>query len=90
MVSAEDDRVHGLAGQLIYHRQPVPKGETRTQRLQRDDRESQIWCILVDQIGIAAAGNSPGCTWSIEVPTTSSSSTTASRPEPIGWREPRT
>jgi hypothetical protein len=51
MVSAEDDRVHGLAGQLIYHRQPVPKGETRTERLKRDDRESQIWCKLVDQIG---------------------------------------
>jgi Transposase DNA-binding/Transposase DDE domain len=51
MVSTEDDRVYGLAGQLIYHRQPVPEGETRTQRLQRDDRESQIWCKLVDQIG---------------------------------------
>jgi Transposase DNA-binding/Transposase Tn5 dimerisation domain len=59
MVSAEDDRVHGLAGQLIYHRQPVPKGETRTQRLQRDDRESQIWCKLVDQIGSPP----PGTTW---------------------------
>jgi hypothetical protein len=59
MVSAEDDRLHGLAGQLIYHRQPVPKGETRTQRLQRDDRESQIWCKLVDQIGSPP----PGTTW---------------------------
>jgi len=56
MVSAEDDRVHGLAGQLIHHRQPVPKGETRIQRLQRDDRESQIWCNLVDQIGSPPAG----------------------------------
>jgi hypothetical protein len=54
MVSAHDDRVHGLAGQLIYHRQPVAKKETRTQRLQRDDRESQIWCNLVVQIGSPA------------------------------------
>jgi Transposase DNA-binding/Transposase Tn5 dimerisation domain len=59
MVSAEDDRVHGLAGQLIYHRQPVPEGETRTQRLQRDDRESQIWCTLVNQIGSPP----PGTCW---------------------------
>jgi Transposase DNA-binding/Transposase DDE domain len=51
MVSAADDRVHGLAGQLIHHRQPAPEGESRSQRLQRDDRESQIWCQLVDQIG---------------------------------------
>ena len=51
MVSAEDDRVHGLAGQLIYHRQPVRKGETRSERLQRDDRESQIWCQFVIQMG---------------------------------------
>jgi Transposase DNA-binding/Transposase Tn5 dimerisation domain len=58
MVSAQDDRVHGLAGQLIYHRQPVPEGETRTQRLQRDDRESQIWCHLVDQIGSPPPGTS--------------------------------
>jgi hypothetical protein len=59
MVSAGDDRVHGLAGQLIYHRQPIPKGETRTERLQRDDRESQIWCKLVDQVGSPP----PGTTW---------------------------
>jgi hypothetical protein len=59
MVSAESDRVYGLAGQLIYHRQPVPEGETRTQRLQRDDRESQIWCKLVNQIGSPP----PGVSW---------------------------
>lgn len=58
MVSAEDDRIHGLAGQLIYHRQPVPEGETRTERLQRDDRESQIWTKLVDQIGSPPPGTS--------------------------------
>jgi hypothetical protein len=59
MVSAEGDRVHGLAGQLIYHRKPIAKGETRTQRLRRDDRESQIWCKLVDQIGSPP----PGISW---------------------------
>jgi len=59
MASAQSDRVHGLAGQLIYHRQPVPKGETRTQRLRREDRESQIWCRLVDQLGSPP----PGVSW---------------------------
>jgi hypothetical protein len=58
MVSAEDDRVHGLAGQLIYHRQPVREGETRSERLQRDDRESQIWGNLVVQIGSPPSGTS--------------------------------
>jgi hypothetical protein len=58
MVSAEDDQVHGLAGQLIYHRQPVRKGETRTERLQRDDRESQIWGNLVIQMGSPPLGTS--------------------------------
>ena len=56
MVSTEDDRVHGLAGQLIYHRQPVPKGEKRSQRLKRDGRESQIWSQLVNQIGSPPSG----------------------------------
>ncbi len=58
MVSPEDDRVHGLAGQLIYHRQRVRKGETRTERLQRDDRESQIWGDLVIQMGSPPSGTS--------------------------------
>ena len=56
MVSTEDDRVHGLAGQLIYHRQPVPKEEKRIERLKRDDRESQIWSQLVNQIGSPPSG----------------------------------
>jgi hypothetical protein len=59
MVSAADDRVHGLAGQLIHHRQPAPEGESRSQRLQRGDRESQIWSQLVDQIG----SSPPGTRW---------------------------
>ena len=56
MVATESDRVHGLAGQLIYHRQPVSKEETRTQRLQRADRESQIWGKLVNLIGSPPSG----------------------------------
>jgi hypothetical protein len=56
MVSAEEDRVYGLAGQLIHHRQPAPEGETRTERLKRDDRESQIWSELVNQIGSPPSG----------------------------------
>jgi hypothetical protein len=51
MVSAADDQIHGLAGQLLFHRKPVPKGESRTKRLEREDRESQIWGQLVEQIG---------------------------------------
>ncbi len=58
MVSAEDDRVHGLAGQLIYHRRPVRKGETRAERLQRGDRESRIWGNLVIQMGPPPSGTS--------------------------------
>ena len=59
MVSPDDDRVYGLAGQLIYHRQPIPKGETRTERLRRGDRESQIWGQLTTQIGSPP----PATTW---------------------------
>jgi hypothetical protein len=56
MVSPVDERVHGLAGQLIHYRQPVAKGESRTKRLARADRESQIWSTLVLQIGTSPAG----------------------------------
>jgi hypothetical protein len=56
MVSTEDDRIHGLAGQLIHYRKPVAKGEKRMTRLARADRESQIWSTLVTQIGTPPAG----------------------------------
>lgn len=59
MVSPDDDRAHGLAGQLISHRQPIDKGEPRTRRLQRDDRGSQIRGRLAKQIGAPP----PGTTW---------------------------
>ncbi len=59
MVSPDDERIIGLAGQLIHHRHDVPKGETRTERLKRDDRESQIWCNLTKLIGPPP----PATTW---------------------------
>ena len=40
----------GLVGQKLRHRKPAPKGETRTQRLERD-RESLLWGQLVEQVG---------------------------------------
>jgi hypothetical protein len=55
MAAAATEEVCGLAGQLIHYRQPVRKGETRTQRLKRR-RESDIWGALVDQIGPPPAG----------------------------------
>ena len=42
VVAAESEAVVGLAGQEIHYRKPVPKGETRTQRLARE-RESDLW-----------------------------------------------
>lgn len=51
MVSPDSERIHGLVGQLIHYRKPVPKRESRTKRLARADRESQIWSSLVLQVG---------------------------------------
>jgi len=56
MVRPEDGGVLGMAGQLIYYRQPVPKRETPRQRLQRNKRESRIWGELVEQVGRPAPG----------------------------------
>jgi Transposase DNA-binding/Transposase Tn5 dimerisation domain len=56
MVTPEDGGVVGMAGQLIYYREPVPENETPRQRLQRDDRESRIWGDVVGQVGPAASG----------------------------------
>ena len=52
MVGAEAEEIVGLAGQTIYHRKPVPKGETFRQRLNRD-RESKIWGDVINLIGSA-------------------------------------
>jgi hypothetical protein len=39
----------------VFHRQPAPKGETRTQRRARD-RESAVWGQLIEQVGPPPAG----------------------------------
>ena len=50
VVHPRDEWVVGLAGQILFHRQPAPKGETLTQKLQRD-RESAVWGQLIEQVG---------------------------------------
>lgn len=50
MVSHKHEVVYGLAGQILFHRKPVPKGESRTQRRKRD-RESEVWGKLIELIG---------------------------------------
>jgi hypothetical protein len=50
MVTPHDEWIVGLAGQLLFHRRPAPKGETRTQRRARD-RESEVWGQLIEQVG---------------------------------------
>jgi len=55
MVNAENDEIVGLAGQTIYHRQPVPKGETFRKRLARP-RESKIWGEVIELAGPAPQG----------------------------------
>ncbi len=55
MVNAEGEEIFGMAGQTIYYRKPVPKGETFRQRLSRE-RESKIWGEVIDLVGAAPAG----------------------------------
>jgi hypothetical protein len=50
MVTPQDEWIVGLAGQILFHRQPAPKGETRAQRRARD-RESAVWGQLIEQVG---------------------------------------
>jgi hypothetical protein len=50
VVAADDEWVLGLAGQILFHRQPAPKGETLTEKLRRD-RESAVWGQLIEQVG---------------------------------------
>lgn len=56
MYDSVEKQICGAAGALIYHRKRAPKGETRTQRLDRD-RESDIWGQLVDSVGRAPEGS---------------------------------
>jgi hypothetical protein len=50
VVTPDDEWVVGLAGQVLFHRQPAPKGETLTQK-QRRDRESAVWGQLIERVG---------------------------------------
>ena len=49
-IDPRDEWVVGLAGQVLFHRQPAPKGETLAQK-QRRDRESAVWGQLIEQVG---------------------------------------
>ena len=50
VVDPRDEWVVGLAGQVLFHRRPAPKGETLAQKLRRD-RESAVWWQLIEQVG---------------------------------------
>lgn len=50
-VEPEQRQVLGIAHQEPFLRQPVPKGETKWQREQRAQRESQVWERSVRAIG---------------------------------------
>lgn len=59
-IDAETEEVHGLAGQILFCRQPKPrrpdgKRETPEQVLKRP-RESEVWRNLIAQVGTAPAG----------------------------------
>jgi hypothetical protein len=55
MVQADDRRVVGLAGQELFYRQSVPRGQSTAVRKRRS-RESEVWGRLVERVGSAAAG----------------------------------
>ena len=50
VVDPHDEWVVGLAGQVLFHRRPAPKGETAAQKRRRD-RESAVWGQLIEQVG---------------------------------------
>ncbi len=50
VVGAEDERIAGLAGEVVHYRKPAPEGENTGQRLKRD-RESDVWGDVIDQVG---------------------------------------
>jgi hypothetical protein len=55
MIDPVTHEVLGLAGQDLFLRKPVPKGETRAQRRNRD-RESQVWGRVIEEIGPPPSG----------------------------------
>jgi Transposase DNA-binding/Transposase Tn5 dimerisation domain len=56
MVDPRDEWVVGLARQVLFHRRPAPKGETRARRRHRE-RESAVWGQLIERLGPPPAGS---------------------------------
>lgn len=55
MVAADNSEVVGLAGQALFHRQPIKAGESMYARLHRR-RESEVWGQVIDLVGRPAEG----------------------------------
>lgn len=49
-VDPKDRRVIGLANQILWKRRNVEDGETKSQRREHKDRESQIWKLAADPL----------------------------------------
>lgn len=59
MVAAETNEILGIAGQTIHHRKKKRKSAKRlnaSQRLQKKNRESEVWGKVVSDIGAPAEG----------------------------------
>jgi hypothetical protein len=56
MFDSKEKLIVGSPGSLVYYRKHKPANETRMQRLARV-RESDVWGMLVDQIGKAPEGS---------------------------------
>lgn len=50
MINAETEEIAGLAGAELFHRQPAPRKETRTEKKNRN-RESEVWGRVIDRVG---------------------------------------
>lgn len=50
MIDAATGEIAGLAGAELFHREPVPEGETRRQQKNRT-RESEVWGRVIDRVG---------------------------------------
>lgn len=55
-VVAETREVLGLAGQILFHRPRIGKGESPAKRRQRADRESRLWRSASELVPAAAEG----------------------------------
>ena len=55
-VAADGRRVLGLANQILHRRPRVPKGESREDKCDREDRESLLWQQACQATGPAPAG----------------------------------